>query len=291
MILDNCPICGCGVSNKKHSVKDFSFSKEVFDIVECERCKFLYTNPRPDSEKIQGYYGSLAYISHTNQRTGLFGKTYQYLRQKAIKEKEKWISKHVSSGSILDYGCGTGEFLMYCRTKGWSVAGIEIAEEPRKQAKENYNLTVLSPKEIDDLVEGQFNVATLWHVLEHMDSLRPSLQKIISKLNKEGLLVVALPNPVSWDAKYYKEFWAAWDVPIHFYHFKKEDVLTLFSSLGMELIEIKNMPYDAYYISLLSEQYKFGRNNWIKAFFFGAISNLKAGKNNASSLTYIFKKL
>ena len=104
-------------------------------------------------------------------------------------------------------------------------------------------------------------------------------------------MFVAVPNPESWDAKYYGKFWAAWDLPIHLTHFKKEPIQRLFKEVGMELVMIKKMPFDSFYISLLSEEYMVGKKRWLKAAILGFVSNLKSLKRkNTSSLTYIFKK-
>jgi hypothetical protein len=79
-------------------------------------------------------------------------------------------------------------------------------------------------------------------------------------------------------------------VPIHFYHFKKQDIQRLADQHQLELVETIIMPFDSYYVSLLSEEYKGGSKNWLKAVYNGLKSNLKAGKENSSSLTYILKK-
>lgn len=291
MILINCPICGSEKHKLSISVKDFTVSKEIFNIVECGGCGLLFTNPRPGINDIGDYYKSASYISHTNQQTGVFGRLYQFLRNRAIDRKLSWIEKHSSGNEILDYGCGTGEFLSFCSKQGWNTIGVEIADEPRKNAISRYGLNVISPLLIDSIALNKFDVVTMWHVLEHVDNLLDTVRTIVAKIKPGGLLVLALPNPESWDAKHYKEFWAAWDVPIHYYHFKKEDILRLADMAGLSLVETKNMPFDSYYISLLSEEYKTGNKKWLEAVKIGFLSNLKAGPNNASSLTYILRKL
>ena len=291
MVLEKCPLCGSSDFFEKIEVKDFSVSKEVFKIVECSACLLLFTNPRPANEDIGEYYKSESYISHTNQKTGLFGKIYQVLRNRALTKKLYWIKKHSAGKTILDYGSGTGEFLNYCVNQGYCATGVEIADEPREKAISSYGLNVLAPNELESLENDFFDIASMWHVLEHVDQLVPSIKNIASKIKRNGILVLALPNPNSWDAKKYKQFWAAWDVPIHFYHFKKTNIEKLAATIGFDLVETINMPYDSYYISLLSEEYKSGKKKWINAVFNGWYSNFKAGKDNASSLTYILRKL
>lgn len=289
--IKNCPICGQEKQELYKQVEDHSTSKEIFNIVRCLGCGFLFTSPRPSDQEIGKYYKSDKYISHTNQKTGLFGIAYQALRDRALSKKLGWINKHnQNAGNLLDYGCGTGEFLNHCQKNGWQVKGLEIAEGPRIQAKENYHLNVAEPAELENINPDTFDVITLWHVLEHVSDLRGLLEKLVLRLKPGGKLVLALPNPESYDAEYYQEQWAAWDVPIHFYHFRKQDVKTLADQYNLDLQETINMPYDAYYVSLLSEEYKTGRKNWINATLIGLRSNLKAKEENASSLTYILRK-
>lgn len=289
--VTNCPLCGAGDFKKKFSSKDFSLTRKEFTVVECQDCHLLFTNPRPGQASIGDYYKSPSYISHTNQSFGFFGKLYQAARKRALELKLTWIKKHIElPGKLLDYGSGTGEFLNLARSKGWAVQGIEIADEPRRASKSKYNLEVQSPSALGNIEDQSLDVITMWHVLEHVADLSSVMEGVISKLKKNGMLVLALPNPDSWDANHYKEYWAAWDLPIHFYHFKKKNIEFLASRFGLELVEIRNMPFDSYYVSLLSEGYVGGNFKWIKAAFIGFVSNVRSGGHNASSLTYILRK-
>ena len=99
-----------------------------------------------------------------------------------------------------------------------------------------------------------------------------------------------MPNFKSFDADFYKEYWAAYDVPIHFWHFSKNAIKLLFEKENMKLVNVLPMKFDAFYVSLLSEKYKTGKMNFIKAFYIGLKSNLKAIKTSEySSHIYIIK--
>ncbi len=287
----SCPLCGATKFHQYLKTIDYSTSKEEFTIVSCDSCDFLFTNPRPNEKEIGKYYESPKYISHTNSKKGLFGRAYQIVRKQAVEKKMRWINKHTDTGSLVDYGCGTGEFLNYAQESGWNTIGFEIAELAREQAIENYGLDARDPEGFGELPNGSVDVITMWHVLEHLPNLESKMNELVSKLKTGGLLVLALPNPESWDAARYGKFWAAWDVPIHFYHFKKKNIDFIATKFGLSLVETINMPFDAYYVSLLSEEYKTGKKRWLSASINGLKSNLKAGKDNASSLTYILKKL
>jgi 2-polyprenyl-3-methyl-5-hydroxy-6-metoxy-1,4-benzoquinol methylase len=130
----------------------------------------------------------------------------------------------------------------------------------------------------------------MWHVLEHVPNLDNQIQELKRLLKTNGSLIVAVPNFKSFDAKHYGAFWAAYDVPIHFWHFSKKAIKSLFEKEGMELEKVLPMKFDSFYVSLLSEKYKSGKMNFVKAFFIGLQSNWNAKRNfEYSSHIYVLK--
>jgi hypothetical protein len=102
--------------------------------------------------------------------------------------------------------------------------------------------------------------------------------------------VVAVPNYKSNDAQFYKEHWAAYDVPRHLWHFSQKAIHKLFSEVDMIVDKTVPMKFDSYYVSLLSEKYKNGKSNPIAAFYRGYVSNRIARRTSEySSLIYVIK--
>ncbi len=285
-----CPICGETNRQSFLSCKDNTVSKINFEIVQCAKCSFAFTSPRPAEKDLGWYYESDEYISHSNTSKGLVSRLYQMVRKHTLGKKLDLVNREGKRGTLLDIGCGTGEFLNTVQADGWKTLGIEPSPSARKQGIENYKLDVRDEAELNNLQPGSFDVITMWHVMEHVPHLRARVEKLHELLKNDGVLFVAVPNRNSHDAAYYKENWAAYDVPRHLWHFRAQDMRALMAGSGFEVKRILPMKFDSYYVSMLSEKYKTGSSNLIAAVWRGWISNLKAGKEGSSSLIYIIRK-
>lgn len=289
--LNNCPVCQSASLKSFLMVRDYSVSGQEFKLDQCSECGFVFTNPRPGPEEIGPYYKSEDYISHTNSSRGLMNKIYQFARARAIKNKLRLIEAHKPRPrTLLDYGCGTGEFLAAARNNGFTCAGIEPDVDARKLAIANHKLNVEAPDHLAKLPQGTFGVITLWHVLEHIHQLHETLQQLKRCLSSEGVLIIAVPNRTAYDALKYGQHWAAYDVPRHLYHFSIPDMQKLMKEAGFTCNEIKPMFFDPYYIGLLSTKYQGGMNP-LRALTTGAATTW-AGKKDISknsSLIYVFR--
>jgi 2-polyprenyl-3-methyl-5-hydroxy-6-metoxy-1,4-benzoquinol methylase len=290
--LNSCPVCLSKQFEEAITCIDYTTSKEEFVICQCSDCSFRFTNPRPDINESGRYYQSEDYISHTDSKKGLLNKIYQITRDYMISSKYKSTVKKYNAKSLMDYGCGTGDFLKYCIDRNHDAIGLEIDDNARKIAIEKGCKEVYSPDHLSNIKPGSVDIITLWHVLEHIHDLRPTIQQFNQILKNDGTIVIAVPNHQSYDAKHYGKYWAAYDVPRHLYHFNLNAIRLLFSNSGFELVDTKPMRLDPFYIALLSNKYQTGKMNPIKAIFIGLITNFKIMFNitNSSSIIYIFKK-
>jgi 2-polyprenyl-3-methyl-5-hydroxy-6-metoxy-1,4-benzoquinol methylase len=267
--------------------KDYTVSGEIYQVKKNTEFDMLVTVPVP--KNLGDYYKSEDYISHTDSKKTLLDKVYQSVKNITLKRKLKLINSfNNSSKNILDVGAGTGDFLKVCKDNSWNVFGTEPDLGARNiAAKKGVNLQ----EDLSKFKNKKFDVITLWHVLEHVQNLQEYLSELENLLSKNGRLIIAVPNYKSDDANYYKQFWAAFDVPRHLWHFSQSSIAKLFSEVNMIVEKTLPMKFDAYYVSLLSEKYKSAKMNPIKSFYRGFVSNLKAKKTNEySSLVYVLKK-
>ena len=274
------------------TVKDYSVSGEEFQLLYNKEFDLLETHPQPSPEKLREYYNSEDYISHTDNRRNLFEQLYHFVKMISLKRKLKIINGFSSEGmKLLDFGCGTGDFLKIAQENNWDGIGIEPNDRAREIANRKTNSSVFLPIHISKLKSNSFDVITLWHVLEHLPKFEDQFSQFESLLKPNGALIIAVPNFKSFDANYYQNFWAAYDVPRHLWHFSKNSISKLADLYDMKITKILPLKFDAYYVSLLSEKYKTGKMKPIKSFWTGFRSNLQAKRNlEYSSLIYIIKK-
>lgn len=278
-------------SNFFIKVKDFTVSNEEFDLGFNEKFQCLETIPQPALEKLGSYYESEDYISHTDASKSFVDKLYHIVKKYALQKKVQLVKKNTSGNSILDVGCGTGDFLKVCQEQNFNVLGVEPNEKARNLAEMKLGNSTDIFSNLFQIDSKKFDVITMWHVLEHVPDLETYIEKLTSLLNPGGILIIAVPNYKSYDAKYYKQFWAAYDVPRHLWHFSKKSIKKLFTGDKFDHIGIKPMLFDSFYVSILSEKNKTGKSNLIKAFFVGLFSNLSGNfSKEFSSHIYLLKK-
>jgi len=289
--ISECPICKHDGFTNYLQCKDHMLTKEVFTINRCTNCHFLFTNPRPDKHTLPSYYKSSEYISHTDQSTNLISIIYKLVRVFTLKQKFKLLTTLTNGQSILDFGCGTGDLLKECQKHHWDTHGFEPDSEARKIAQKKIDRDIFF--ELPQLERlRNISIVTLWHVLEHISDLNQTIASLKKVLAENGKLLIAVPNSTSYDANQYKEFWAAYDVPRHLYHFTQDSMQKLMQNHELKILNTIPMKLDSFYVSLLSEKYKNRSSNYLKSFINGCKSNYYAKKNNNnySSLIYIVSK-
>ena len=270
------------------TVKDHLVSNKEFTLDFDAEKEMLLTKPQPEARKLSQYYESDQYISHTDNKKGLIPFLYHIVKKKSLKNKLSLInSLKKNDKSILDIGAGTGDFLSFIQSEFRSVKGIEPNQKARELAQEK---GISLEQDLKDVKGKLFDVITMWHVLEHVPNLEETIRDVEALLKPNGILIIAVPNFYSFDAPYYKNFWAAFDVPRHLWHFSKASMNKLFSD-KLSLLKISPMVFDSFYVSILSEKNKSGKLNLLKAFFVGLRSNIYAlSTKEYSSLIYCYKK-
>ena len=288
---NKCPWCGSEKAQINLWLKDEFLTKEDFHICECLNCGLLYTMPRPDKDKIGLYYKSEAYFSHQENKKGFIPKVYEQVKSINLKHKYRLATSGMQPGKLLDIGCGVGDFLHTAEMHGWECIGVEPSEDAKAIAQKRMKGKIITSEELEGFPDGAFDVITMWHVLEHVDDLKWQVTQLQRLVKPSGRVVIAVPNYKSYDGQYYKEHWAAYDVPRHLNHFNRITLSKIFKTSGLELVMMDKLKWDAYYISYLSEQYRHHSLPLVHGLYRGFISNCKARRSGEwSSLVYVFER-
>ncbi|WP_294633722.1 methyltransferase domain-containing protein [uncultured Bacteroides sp.] len=289
-----CPVCGGTHMEHAMTCIDHYASGEAFHLCRCQSCGFLFTQDFPVEAEIGRYYETPDYISHSDTKKGLMNRVYHWVRSYMLGRKARLVIReaHRKTGCLLDVGTGTGYFAATMKRRGWEVEAVEKNAQARQFAKEHFGLEVKPDTELQRFTEGSFDVITLWHVMEHLEYLNDTWDTLNTLLAERGVLIVAVPNCSSYDAKKYGALWAAYDVPRHLWHFTPATIQRIAAKHGFIWAAHLPMPFDAFYVSMLSEKYM-GHS---LTFFWGMLSGMRAWlstlgrKEQSSSMIYVFRK-
>lgn len=294
LTINACPLCGGTHLKRAMTCTDFYASGEQFDVISCEDCGFTFTQGVPAEAEIGRYYETPDYISHSDTKKGAMNALYHQVRKYMLGRKARLIAKesHRKSGRLLDIGTGTGYFAATMAQRGWKVEAIEKNEQARLFAKEHFGLEVKGETALQEFQAGSFDVITLWHVMEHLEHLDRTWERLYELLSDRGILIVAVPNCSSYDAGKYGEYWAAYDVPRHLWHFTPVTIQQLASKHGFIMAARHPMPFDAFYVSILSEKHRKSSLPFMKGMCTGTMAWFSAlgRKERSSSMIYVFRK-
>ena len=311
LIINACPVCGSTHLKRVMTCTDFYASGEQFELCSCEDCGFTFTQGVPVEAEIGKYYETPDYISHTDTRKGAMNTIYHYVRSYMLGRKARLVAReaHRKRGRLLDIGTGTGYFADTMARRGWKVEAVEKSPQAREFAKAHFNLDVKPESALKEFAPDSFDVITLWHVMEHLEHLNETwemLRELLTEkgmlievwerlrelLTEKGVLIVAVPNCSSYDAKRYGEYWAAYDVPRHLWHFTPGTIQQLASRHGFIMAARHPMPFDAFYVSMLSEKHRGSSCSFLKGMYAGTLAwfNALGRKERSSSMIYVFRK-
>lgn len=291
--LNVCPLCGGTQLEPTLTCVDHYVSGEVFRLYRCHDCGFVFTQDFPAETEIGRYYDTPAYISHSDTRKGLVNTLYHWVRAYMLRRKARLVEDqaHCNGGRLLDIGAGTGYFAHTMQRRGWQVEAVEKNVAARAFAEEHFGLRIQPENVLPDLPGQQYNVITLWHVLEHMEHLNETWVHLRRLLAPRGVLIIAVPNSSSFDARKYGAHWAAYDVPRHLWHFTPDTMQRMGAKHGFILSGHYPMPFDAFYVSMLSEKYLHHSLPFVRGLMTGTAAWFKAlaRKEQSSSMIYVFR--
>lgn len=289
-----CPLCEGTHLERALTCVDHYATGEMFHLCRCADCGFIFTQDFPVEAEIGRYYETPDYISHSDTKKGAMNSVYHWVRSYMLGRKARLVAReaHRKEGRLLDIGTGTGYFADTMQRRGWQIEAVEKNAQARAFAKEHFNLEVRPDTDLKNLTPGSFDVITMWHVMEHLEHLNEIWETLNSLLTDKGVLIVAVPNCSSFDAQKYGAYWAAYDVPRHLWHFTPGTIQQWGSKHGFILAERHPMPFDAFYVSMLTEKHMRRSCTFLRGMITGTLAWFSAlvRKERSSSMIYVFRK-
>ena len=229
----SCIVCGS-------RDRELLMERDPWRIYRCTSCGLGALDPRPTGEELKELY-----------TRDYFASQYDEGAEPGSVEFKKWLSllehrvrffrKEKACGRLLDVGCGNGYFMALCRSKGYDVQGMDVSTWAATYATKTLGLTVHIGQIDDvDLLGDQFDIITMWHLLEHTRNPRHVLEKVKGWLEGDGILAVEVPNYEGRDARVYWEDWIGWQFPFHFFHFTPTCLRRLPTDCGFHLVKAKD---------------------------------------------------
>ncbi len=240
-----CPF-GCPVNDIKVLSGKDNINKlpGKFDVVRCQECGLMRTNPRPTAESMSFYYPDeyppyavpkgQAEVSPWMLKAFSFGLDFLFPKRKTFTT----ILPDISPGRALEIGCASGSFMERLKLKGWRVDGLEFSQSAAEKARSlGFDVKGVSLEKAED-PEYQYDLIVGWMVLEHLHDPLGALKKIYEWSTQEAYLAISVPNSAALEFKVFKEDWYALQLPAHLYHFtpKTLEKLLLLSGWNIQRV-------------------------------------------------------
>jgi SAM-dependent methyltransferase len=209
--------------------------EHMFDYFRCCQCGLIRLYPGVSLAEKDAYYPP-TYEAYREQRghwLARLGQRWYWSRRVHAVHRFR-----PPPGNVLDVGCATGGYLVMMQARGWQVSGIEPNLEAAARARQRLGPQAVCRKHLEEAQypADTFDLITLWDVLDHVQNPLEALRKVKIWLRSEGLLVVGVPDPGSWDARVFGDAWLGWDAPRHLYVFPERTLLAILEEIGFQAI-------------------------------------------------------
>lgn len=225
---------GCPCRTAEPMAEEFATPTRTY--VRCRTCDLVFLHPRPTRESVEEYFrevydGDYGAVESSDDRQPVYHSVLKH------------VTQHRSPpGSLLDVGCGDGEFLLLCRQAGWNCSGVELSKPAARRATQK-GIRILSPHVLE---QGEwarhFDVVSLINVLETVADPVVMLRQTTSLLAPGGLVIVRATNglfhlpmrkPARWIGSQY-------DQAFHWYLYTTKTLQVLMEGVGLKVISMRN---------------------------------------------------
>jgi SAM-dependent methyltransferase len=211
---------------------------DPFTIARCGTCALVQTVPAPSVTELDRYYPRGYHATTKRYRVGMDG-VLSFVHRSRIRSLERLVG---GPGRVIDIGCGPGVVLNQMRSRGWTVRGTERSPSAAQQARDVFHLDVRAMDVSDVVAEGAvFDAVVLWHVAEHLPRPLATIREIARLLGPGGVLLIAVPNFASPEARLGRSRWFHLDVPRHLVHFTPATLGAMLADAGFEQAKVTHL--------------------------------------------------
>ncbi len=256
----SCNLCGASDGKLFYEGEDARYAdtpRVRFRLVRCRSCGLIYLKPRPTQDSLPSYYPDdfAPYRQDTKEQpvggSGLVRLSHvlwnKIDRLKDAQRVRLIEQLHPEPGRVLDVGCATGRFLWQMQCRGWGVAGVEMNAAAAQQASQALRAHI-QPGTLNSarFVDANFDVVTMFHVLEHLPDPLWALRRIDSLLRPGGFVVILVPNAKALEFSLLRGLDRnPVDIPRHLYHFSPTTLAELLRKAGLVPVLTKGFSWDA----------------------------------------------
>lgn len=246
-IVDCCPVCDS-------TNFEYEFEKHGIPLVKCINCELRFHTKIPsdpnDIYQASEYsvYPKVEVEEHFNYRRNRFGR-----------ERIRILEEHCEDlfdKMLLDVGCGDGYFLSVAKEKCKHCVGLEFSKHLRDFAQEKTGVTVYN-KSLQDLPERDFNIITMFDVIEHIPDPVQFMQAANKLLAPGGHILIYTPNFDSFSIKVIKNHSSIVDGTEHVILFNHASLEKLGEIVGLEVVHVETRGLDIH--NIIADQSYFGK--------------------------------
>jgi 2-polyprenyl-3-methyl-5-hydroxy-6-metoxy-1,4-benzoquinol methylase len=225
-----CPTCGkVGIVPFLTAPDRFHGRPELYQLVRCPSCSYVWLNNPPAPAKMGEHYGAD------------YDRSVAAAGEEPTRWRGRWetLARYKSGGTLLDLGCSAGGFLAGLRNSAWTLYGIEMSEAVARKAHAKSGASIFVGDILDaPFPEASFDAITCFHVFEHLYQPREVLAKVYKWLKPNGIFYLMVPNIDSAGSRIFKSYWYALELPRHLSFFSPKSLRALARSEDLEEVAV-----------------------------------------------------
>ncbi len=238
-----CPVCGAVDSEPGYLLQDrlFQIASGEFAYRRCRDCASLFLSPLPSESQVAGFYRE-NYWWHAENPSRL-QRWEGWYRSRVIRDHGRFLRgvPRITAGrpaELIDIGCGSGSFLREARRQGFSVTGMDSSATALRCLQEIGIRGIPAPPVRPLGGEKQFDVLTLFHVLEHLRDPKAEMKNLLTLARRGAWVIVQVPLLDSWQSRWFGAGWYGLDPPRHLTQFTYRGLCQFFTGLGLHIEKV-----------------------------------------------------